>query len=107
MTDRRAVEEDRPSRSGGCEQRADESGELDAAEAAETFERVPGIGCVDSDCGGDSCAFAGQTLRVEAGTASADCRRCKAGKSGEKRGGDGCVPDADLTEHEEVAACGE
>ncbi len=46
-------------------------------------------------------------LGVEASAASTDCFGGKAGERREQGGGDGGVADADLAEHDQVAALGE
>ena len=68
---REAVEENGTACSRGSEYRADQSSNLQAADAAEAFERVRTVDAVGCECGCDGVAFARQSLRIEAGAAAA------------------------------------
>jgi hypothetical protein len=82
------VENDRALLGCGGEECADERGEFEAADAAEAFEWVVRIRCVDRDRSGHGCTFACEALRVEAGAAAADLLRGKPSESGEQGGRD-------------------
>ena len=101
---REAVEEDGPARSRGSEYRADESGNLQAADTAEAFKRVGDVDGVGCEGGRDGDAFALDSLGIEAGAAAAHCLWRQPCKGGKKCSRDRGVADTDIAKHDQIAA---